>query len=364
MIPLKRCDHTWRELVRFFFCAFAPSVDRVRLWDGRDAIAFQLARGAIAEVLRRAGGDAPYVIVPSFTCPAVAEAVLAAGKRPRFVDIGDDLNLDPGEVARRNDADVAAIIVPHMFGKPAAIERIVAEAGDTLVIDDAASAAGIGDLGTHGDAGVYSFSQQKSLVAGYGGALVCNSERARAAMEGLALDRPKRAAREALAWPWAYRWYDRLPALRYYVSRVLRPVWPRRIDAGAVRMPGAYARVLLTQIRRMDGILARREQNCAALRDRLKGVDVPQYFDGCRLTRFFVRVDDVPALEARLKERGIGAGKPYVPLHRLDALASFADEALPRTDALIPQLVGLPVQGAMTGADLDAIADAVSSAAP
>ena len=228
MIPLLRCDHGWRESVALATRLLAASVDRLELHDGTVAIAFNRGRWAITVLLARACADQPFVIVPSFLCTAVAEAVLAAGKRPRFVEMGTDLNLDPAAVAAALDDDVAAIVVPHVYGAAADIETIArmgAERG-VLVIDDAASAMGIehGErlLGTFGDAGVFSAAQQKSLVAGQGGLLVCNSDRARAAMEGYAAPRcgRLRAAREALRWQWSDRWHHRAPTLRYWVERV------------------------------------------------------------------------------------------------------------------------------------------------
>jgi len=379
-VILRRCDHTRRELLRVSTCAWSRSVASVRLWDGLEAVAFDRGRGAITEVLKRAAGDAPFVILPSFCCPAVTDAILAADKRPRFVDIGADLNLDAAAVARRNDVDVAAIIVPHMFAKPAGVERICAEAGDTLVLDDAASAAGIRHegrwLGTFGDAGVFSFAQQKSLVVGQGGALLCNSERARVAMAGLELARPRAwaVAREATNWQWEYRWRHRAAALRYYLRRAKQKLVGDRQPwaQGSRRMPGVYAAILRVQIDRMETILKRRQANCAGLHARLsglEGVEVPQFFEGCRLARFLVRVPGARwefgqkshPLAELLLNRGIDCMAPYQPLHLVEGLREFADEPLERTEQIVPELVALPVQGKMSEADYDAIADAVAA---
>ena len=380
-VILRRCDQTWRELLRLVTSAFARSVDSMHVWGGIEAIALDRGRAAITEVLTRASGDAPFVILPSFCCPAVAEAVLAAGKRPRFVDIGADLNLDPAAVARRNDGDVAAIVVPHMFAKAAAIQEIQAEAGDTLVLDDAASAAGIRHegrwLGTFGDAGMFSFAQQKSLVVGQGGLLLCNSDRVRTAMEGLWLGRPNpwTVLGEAAWWQWEYRWRHRLPTLRYHLKRSEQKLFGKRglRPSGSRRLPGVYAAILRVQIDRMETILKRREANCAGLHARLSGLaglEVPQFFEGCRLTRFMLRVPGARwelgrnphphPLAEFLAARGIDCMRPYQPLHLLDRLGEFADERLERTEETVPELAALPVQGKMVEADYDSIAEAVA----
>lgn len=341
-------------------------------------------RAGIALALERAAGEAPDVIMPSFLCRAVVQAALWAGKRPRFVDVREDLNLDVRQVEDRLDGDVAAVIVPHMFGKPAGIEAVEAACspGGVVVIDDAAAAMGIQSegryLGTCGDAGVFSFAQQKSLVAGQGGLLLANSRRMRQALKGVTLSEPSRwrTAAEAVWWMWEYPYHHKLPVLRYCLLRLKRALGGQPIRRGVrlEKLPGVYAAVMEAQVRRMDEILARRRRNCRELYDRLRnveGLSVPQYYEGCMLTRFFVRtpghrweydergVRRRHPLAEHLARLGIETARPYVPLHRQDDLAPYADRPLPRTEQIVPELVALPVQGRMTGRDYDGIAAGV-----
>ena len=379
MIQVARCDHTWRETAALLAHLLAGPVRRLPVF-GRDALAFNMGRFGLTELLKRAGGDRDEVLMPSFLCPAVAEAALRAGKRPRFVDIGGDLNIDPAAIELGDNT--AAVVVPHMYGAPAAIEEIEARCRDAgvLLIDDAATAMGIrtGDrlLGSFGDAGLYSFAQQKSLVAGQGGLLMCNSDRAREAMAGLDVPSPSRvtAMREALRWQWEDRRHDCLPLLRYYVFRVLQKLGVRLAVTGKAlaALPGVYAAVLRVQERRMDEILRRRAHNCRGLHERLHDViEIPQYHEGCQLTRFMVRTPghrwqerndteyrDHP-LAAHLAKRGIGCARPYYPLHLHRDFRDHATGELPRTEATIPELVALPVQGKMSDDQLDRIAKAV-----
>ena len=120
------------------------------------------------------------VAVPSFTFTASAQAILYAGGRPVFVDVGEDLTMDTDdldEVISRNE--VAAVMPVHTFGLPAQTEEIDAvvtnSANHPAVVYDAAHAFGSSDgdraVGGFGAAEVFSLSATKALVAVEGGAV-------------------------------------------------------------------------------------------------------------------------------------------------------------------------------------------------
>lgn len=122
-------------------------------------------RGGLYYILRAL--EQPRVLVPSYTCKAVVEAILLAGKVPVHIDVeADGFNMDPGALARELDAE--SIVIPtHQFGIPCAIEEIAALAAErgALVVEDAAASFGTrvgGRLtGTFGDAAFFSFDSTK-----------------------------------------------------------------------------------------------------------------------------------------------------------------------------------------------------------
>jgi dTDP-4-amino-4,6-dideoxygalactose transaminase len=133
-------------------------------------------------------GPGDEVLVPSYTFVASANAILYQGARPVFVEInGDhDLNLDVEDLAAKITTRSKAIVVVHMAGFPADMDRIMAlaEQHGLKVIEDACHAIGAtyaGDesgrlhgrkAGTLGDAGCFSFFANKNLVTGEGGMLI------------------------------------------------------------------------------------------------------------------------------------------------------------------------------------------------
>src|SRR5438093_3580993 len=123
------------------------------------------------------------VILPSFTFMATGQAVLYAGGVPVFAEISDDLTLCPAdlETLLQKHEDVFGIIPVHMYGLPARtteIESVVAAASQKRgrrlrVIYDAAHAFGSQrdgrNVGTFGDAEVFSLSVTKVIVTVEGG---------------------------------------------------------------------------------------------------------------------------------------------------------------------------------------------------
>jgi len=122
------------------------------------------------------------VIIPAYTCPAVAAAVLRAGLKPVLCDIElDNFGLDPEELKRKVNARTLAVVVVHLLGYPnemKGVKEICQERG-IFLIEDAAQAFGnffdSGErIGTVGDAGFFSFGRGKPLSLNHGGAITTN----------------------------------------------------------------------------------------------------------------------------------------------------------------------------------------------
>ena len=132
------------------------------------------------QVLELEQGDE--VIVPSFTYPSTANAVLLAGGRVVYGEVeAAHLTLDPLRLERLVTERTRAIVVVHYGGMCAdmnAIMRIATERG-LIVIEDGAqsflSAYGNRYAGTMGHMGCLSFHGTKDVIAGEGGALLVNA---------------------------------------------------------------------------------------------------------------------------------------------------------------------------------------------
>lgn len=126
------------------------------------------------------------VFVQSLTFAATANVVIYEGAIPVFIDSDKKTwNMDPDalETAFIKYPEVKAVIVVHLYGMSADMDRIVeiCNRHDVLLIEDAAESVGTrykGQAsGTHGDYGIYSFNGNKIITSSGGGMLVSNNKK-------------------------------------------------------------------------------------------------------------------------------------------------------------------------------------------
>ncbi len=128
-------------------------------------------------------GPGDEVLVPAYTWVSTAAAPLAVGAIPILVDIDESLTIDPIDIKRKITNATRAIMPVHMLNLACDMNAImaIADESDLVVIEDACQAIGVSyqgkRLGTIGDAGAFSFNQQKNIKCGEGGALLTNSSR-------------------------------------------------------------------------------------------------------------------------------------------------------------------------------------------
>jgi dTDP-4-amino-4,6-dideoxygalactose transaminase len=275
-------------------------------------------------------GPGAEVIVPTYACDALHHAVTRCGAHPVLADADPGtLTLSALEAKRRLGARTRAIIVPHAFGL--AIDLGPFEALGVPVVEDCAQALGarVGGraAGSLGRLAVCSFYATKLMTTGEG---------------GMVLGPPELIAR--------------VRDLRDYDERVdLVP----RVNAKLTDIQAALGR---SQLRRLDGFIARRRAIAAEYRRRLAGV-------GCRLPvdagashvyhRFVVGVDaPLPAVVEAMEALGVVARRPvFRPLHHALGLAGF-----PEADRLWGTSLSLPCYPALTDAEVGEVAAALTEA--
>jgi len=154
---------------------------------GEDFHAVGVANGtdAIALCLRSLGlemGDE--VITPSHTAVATVAGIEQAGCTPVFTDIDPNTRcIDPKSVRERVGTNTRAIMPVHIYGQPAAMDRILEIAQDynLAVIEDCSQAHGAEingqKVGTFADISAYSCYPTKNLGGtGDGGVILCRSK--------------------------------------------------------------------------------------------------------------------------------------------------------------------------------------------
>jgi UDP-4-amino-4-deoxy-L-arabinose-oxoglutarate aminotransferase len=114
------------------------------------------------------------VILPTYVCRNVLEAVFSSGASPVLCDVGDEWNMTAETVAPKISDKTAAIILVHIYGIPADTQAIL-NLG-IPVVEDCAQAFGAqvagAKVGTSGVIGMFSFHATKCLTTGEGGLAV------------------------------------------------------------------------------------------------------------------------------------------------------------------------------------------------
>ena len=174
----------------------------VAAWLGtKHAIGVNSGTDALVIGLRAAGiGEGDEVITSPFSFFASAESISNVGAKPVFVDVElDSMNIDPEKIEAAITAKTKAIMPVHLFGRPCAMNKImaIAEKHNLRVIEDCAqsfgaryegcagcalpscaSSAHMGKMtGTIGLVGAYSFFPTKNLGCyGDGGLITTNDD--------------------------------------------------------------------------------------------------------------------------------------------------------------------------------------------
>lgn len=124
------------------------------------------------------------IIIPSFTCIVVPNAIIYSGAKPIYCDIkSDDFNIDTSKIEALITPKTKILYAQHTFGQMCNINAIMklAKKYNLIVVEDAALALGAKIdgkyAGTIGDFGYYSTDRSKVISTGLGGIVSINNEK-------------------------------------------------------------------------------------------------------------------------------------------------------------------------------------------
>ena len=330
---------------------------------GSGTLALELALRACAV---HAGDE---VVLPTFCCTAVVPPILAVGATPVLADVGAELNLTVENVGAALTRKTKAVIVPHLFGNPAEIDKIVefVRGKNISVIDDAAQALGATidgrPVGSFGDAGIVSFGAEKVCFGIRGGALVWRGGETARAAAGLGAPRPIPALKNFLS-TWFFRrgrrWTRPLGVLFAPKSPNELPL-PYRREAMS-NLAAAVASSLMQTIG--ENISARRARVAAygAMLSDCAQIELIPHRAGSACLTQVVRVlprrradDGATDVVAALGAAGYEVRGSYVPIHMLAAFERCVWDRLSNADRLWAELVELPCEPSVSLIDIERI---------
>jgi dTDP-4-amino-4,6-dideoxygalactose transaminase len=318
------------ELAHAWDAGFAVAV-------GSGTAALELSMRAVG--LGESGGE---VLLPALTSPFTAQAVLAAGCRPRFADVDPEtLLLDIGDAEARIRKRTAALLPVHLYGQAAPMGDLakVARRRGLLLLQDACQAHGVAAEGhpltRFSPAVAYSFYPTKNLPClGDGGAVLTNSR--------------------AVA--------ERLRRLRDGGRRNDQVARVRAVNSRLDEMQACYLRAFRPKLAEWNADRAR----LASLYDHAlagsPGVRPVSRGEGSVCHLYVVRAERRDKLRQHLAKHGIATGVHYaVPLHLQPAFAGAGLKRgdLPVVERACREIVSLPLWPYMPRSAVAEVADRV-----
>ena len=296
-------------------------------WIGvKDAVAVSSGTAALHLGLLALGiGKGDEVLLPSYVCAALLNAINYTGATPRLVDIDpDSFNIDVARVKKAVSKRSKAIIVPHLFGLPADLDALLLL--DVPIIEDCAQSLGVSyrgrPIGSLGTFSFVSFYATKLMTTGEGGMLLTNSSQ---------LIRRVKALRE----------YDERD--RYRLS----------FNYKMTDLQAALGRI---QLKRFPAFLAKRKTLAKRYHRTLASLPIAlpkEYPDrGHCYYRYVIKVKGrvEPYLD-RFRKTGIACRRPvYRPLHRYLRQTGFH-----QTDRVFRQALSLPLYPSLSDTEAEVI---------
>jgi len=272
-------------------------------------------------------GPGDEVIIPSYVCSALLNAVHYTGAVPVLADIRPDTyNLDATDVKRRLTRRTKTIIVPHLFGLAADLEPLLKL--EVPIIEDCAQAIGSTyhrrPVGTFGAAAIFSFYATKVMTTAEGGMVATNSGDLAGRIRDL-------------------KTYDR------------KQDYKVRFNYKMTDIQAAMGRV---QLERLESMIVRRRRIAQIYTSAFRACDfkLPPEDDRHIYFRYVLdlKMDSTPWIQA-LARMGIACERPiYLPLHRYQKSAGY-----PVAEKSWRQSLSIPIYPLLTDTQIRRVVKAV-----
>lgn len=294
--------------------------------------------------LKAAGiGPGDEVITAANTFIATSEAISLTGARPVFVDIDEFYHLDPARLEEKINPKTRAVIPVHLYGQPAAIDRIkaICDRHNLVMIEDCAQshfATFNGQkTGTFGLAGTFSFYPGKNLGAyGDGGAIITNDD-----------DFARRA--------------------RLLTNHGSQKKYIHEIEGINSRLDGLQAAILSVKLKYIEAWNEARFQHALKLNQLLSDIPqikCPKIRPGCShiFHIYCIRVSERELLIDYLKSRGVATNIHYpyaLPFTQAYAYLNHKPEDFPAAYAQQSQILSLPMYPELSEDQIEYITDSL-----
>lgn len=293
-------------------------------------------------------GPGDEVLVPSLTFVATVNAVCYVGATPVFVDIErDDLpHMSLADAMAKCTARTKAAIIMHYGGYLMDLPawRSFADAHESRLIEDAAHAPGVGEVGHWCDASVFSFFSNKNMSTAEGGMVMSR--------DAAVLERVRSSRAHGMTTGTLER--HRGHAYSYDVTML----------GYNYRMDELRAAIGLVQLAGLLQWNARRRELSDAYRQRLAehlpDIGIPFDYDwqtAAHLMPILLPKDaNRKGIMDCLRQGGIQSSIHYPPVHRFSYYRGrFPTVSLPNTESFCSRELTLPLHPSLSESDVDRV---------
>ena len=308
-----------------------------------------------ASLLSSGVGNSDEILVPSFSFISTANAALFVNSKPVFVDIEEEtFGMNP-ELIEQNISNKTKAIIPMDYGGQSCKIFEIKEKSDKnnlILIEDAAESLGSkikgSKVGSVSDIAIFSFCGNKVLTTGEGGAIVTNSKEK---FEKIKLIRS----------------HGRIDEGNYFSN----PNIANYYDIGYNwRMSSITAALGISQIQKLDKLIAMRKQNAQYLSNHLskfKEITLPIPPSGYEhiYQMYTIRLSNKQKrdqLHEHLIKKRIFSKIYFSPIHLTDFYKEKLkmDVKLPITENISDQVLTLPLYPNMTMDEKKYLVDSVA----
>lgn len=284
------------------------------------------------------------VITTPFTFVASVNAIIMAGAKPIFIDIDEKTyNLDPKKIQDAVTPRTKAILVVNLYGQPADYGAIneIAKKNGLIVVEDAAQSVNATyhdkKSGNLADIACFSLYATKNIMSGEGGMITTNN----------------------------ISFYERAHLFRQHGQDEGKKYEYFGLGYN-YRMMDLQAAIALVQLKRLESLTAKRQNNARILSmglEKVPGLILPQTASSrehvyhqftIRLTPEFVSTRD--SFIEYLKKKDVHVAVYYpTPLHLVPHISQYGYKKgdFPISELVSKQVLSLPIHPQLSRSDID-----------
>lgn len=273
------------------------------------------------------------ILIPSYTCRSVLNSILYSGLKPVLCDVDKEtynMSLETTKKAVTNK--IRAIVVPHMFGNPAPIDKL--KKLKILIIEDCAHSIGAKlnkqKVGSFGDCSIFSFEGTKYIVTGEGGMVSTNSKK---------LLKKLRSLKEPDSQEFPLKYTYRMTDLQAAVGRV--------------------------QLKKLEGFIKKRRSIAKKYDKAFKDFPVllPKNIENSQhiYQRYMIQIKgDIHSFMKKCLKKGIKVKQPVKP-YALHKYLSLPAQNYPNTEHIMRSAISIPIYPSLTSSEVNYITTTISA---